>query len=99
MPKSESLPSLVAHLLFFKERLERFAFVAHDKRATYERIPNSVFSLPLYICPIHENSAGYVHYFEVCRHQRTEFKLSVIQTCLELCTYALTLCENAHLLL
>ena len=47
MPKSESLPSLFAHSLFFKERLEqfthslffkeqleRFAQVAHDKRAT-----------------------------------------------------------------
>ena len=34
MPKSESLPSLFAHLLFFKERLERYAPVALYKRTT-----------------------------------------------------------------
>ena len=36
MSKSEWLPALFAHLLFFKEQLERFApvaKVAHDKRA------------------------------------------------------------------
>ena len=34
MPKSKSLPSLFPHSLFFKDRLERFAPVAHYKRAT-----------------------------------------------------------------
>ena len=127
MPKSESLPSLFAHSIFFKEQLEGFspvAQVSHDKRATgailsfYERIAlfmsgslfrsfahkneqiagktdeqisNPVFSVPLYIfmliCPIYENRAGYVHYFEVRRYPHTEFKLSVIQTCLELCMH------------
>ena len=34
MPKSQSLPMLFAHLLFFKERLDWFALVTLHKRAT-----------------------------------------------------------------
>ena len=34
MPKSESLPSLFAQLLFFKEQWEQLALVTLDKRAT-----------------------------------------------------------------
>ena len=34
MPESKSLPSLFAHLLFFKDRLERYAPVALYKRTT-----------------------------------------------------------------
>ena len=40
--KSESLPKLFAHSLFFKERLERFTPVALYKRAT---MSNSLRSL------------------------------------------------------
>ena len=52
MPKSESLTSLFAHSPFFKEQLEQFAQLAHNKRATMcdsltslfkkdEQIPNT----------------------------------------------------------
>ena len=42
MPKSKSLTSLLAHLLFFKERLEQLAPVSLYKRAT---VSNSLRSL------------------------------------------------------
>ena len=43
MPKSKPLKSLFAHLLFFKERLERFAPVALYKRATVSDSLTSLF--------------------------------------------------------
>ena len=42
MPKSESLPSLFAHLLFFKERLEQFSPIALYKRATVSDLLRSL---------------------------------------------------------
>ena len=41
IPKSKSLPSLLAHSLLFKERLERFAPVALYKRATVSNLNRS----------------------------------------------------------
>ena len=44
IPKSEALPSLFAHLLFFKEPLEKFASVALYKRVNVSDLFRSLMT-------------------------------------------------------
>ena len=48
--KSELLPSLFAHLLFFKERLKQFALVALYKRATMSDSLKSLMTFSIANC-------------------------------------------------